>query len=139
MKPAIIVDIDGTIAHRITDRSPYDWHRVGEDGPDYILIDLLFRYYHSGINIILMSGRDSVCEAETEEWIKTHMWDLNDYLLLMRKEKDKRKDTIVKQELYEEHVKDKYNVMFVLDDRNQVVEMWRSLGLKCLQVAPGKF
>ena len=32
-----------------------------------------------------------------------------------------------------------YNVKFVLDDRNRVVEMWRSLGLTCLQVADGDF
>ena len=36
-------------------------------------------------------------------------------------------------------IKDKYQVDYVLDDRNQVVEMWRSLGLTCLQVADGDF
>jgi len=50
-----------------------------------------------------------------------------------------RKDVIIKQEIYEEHIKDKYDVLFVMDDRNQVVEFWRSIGLTCFQVAEGNF
>lgn len=57
----------------------------------------------------------------------------------MRPEGDIRKDSIVKRELFEKYVRPYYNIEFVLDDRNQVVEMWRSLGLKCLQVAEGDF
>lgn len=57
----------------------------------------------------------------------------------MRPEGDKRKDSIVKAELFDKHIKDNYAVDFVLDDRNQVVKMWRDMGLKCLQVAPGEF
>jgi hypothetical protein len=57
----------------------------------------------------------------------------------MRKEGDVRKDAIVKGEIYEKNINGKYNVLFVLDDRNQMVEMWRGLGLTCLQVADGDF
>jgi len=57
----------------------------------------------------------------------------------MRKTGDSRKDSIVKREIFEEHIKGKYRIQFVLDDRNQVVEMWRQLGLTCLQVAEGDF
>ena len=49
--------------------------------------------------------------------------------LLMRKADDVRKDSIVKREMYEEHIKGKYNVKFVFDDRPQVVKTWRELGL----------
>ena len=48
-------------------------------------------------------------------------------------------DKIVKECLYRTHVEPRFNVKFVLDDRNRVVDMWRSLGLKCLQVAEGNF
>jgi hypothetical protein len=41
--------------------------------------------------------------------------------------------------LYEAHIEPHYDVQFVLEDLNQAVEMWRSLGLVCLQVAPGDF
>ena len=50
-----------------------------------------------------------------------------------------RKDSVVKQEMFMAHIAMKYNVLYVLDDRNQVVQLWRSLGLKCLQVADGAF
>jgi hypothetical protein len=50
-----------------------------------------------------------------------------------------RKDAIVKRELFDAHVRGTWNVNFVLDDRQQVVDMWRGLGLVCLQVAPGDF
>jgi hypothetical protein len=34
---------------------------------------------------------------------------------------------------------DKRKVLFVVEDRNRVVEMWREEGLVCLQCAPGEF
>jgi hypothetical protein len=57
----------------------------------------------------------------------------------MRPENDMRKDSVVKSELFWEHVAPNYNVQFVLDDRDQVVDFWRSIGLVCWQVAPGDF
>lgn len=48
-------------------------------------------------------------------------------------------DYIVKAELFDKYVRHNYNVIGVLDDRTQVVNMWRSMGLTCLQVAPGDF
>jgi hypothetical protein len=52
---------------------------------------------------------------------------------------DMRKDSVVKQELFERFVRDKYNISFILDDRQQVVDMWRGLGLTVFQVAEGDF
>lgn len=58
----------------------------------------------------------------------------------MRTTGDARKDSIVKKELFEAHVKQHYFIKFVLDDRNQVVDLWRlDLGLTCLQVNYGDF
>ena len=33
----------------------------------------------------------------------------------------------------------KDNVEMVFDDRQKVVDMWREIGLTCMQVAPGNF
>jgi hypothetical protein len=52
---------------------------------------------------------------------------------------DQRKDSVIKQELFDKYVRGRYNVLFVLDDRNQVVDQWRAMGLTCYQVAPGAF
>lgn len=57
----------------------------------------------------------------------------------MRPENDYRKDTIIKREIYEKEILNKFNVLFVLDDRDCVVEQWRDMGLTCLQVAEGDF
>ena len=58
----------------------------------------------------------------------------------MRDGADLRKDSIVKREFYDNEIRDQYFVEFVLDDRNQVVDMWRKdLGLTCLQVNYGDF
>jgi len=42
--------------------------------------------------------------------------------------------------MYERLVPGTYDVLLVLDDRNQVVDMWRKeLGLTCFQVDYGDF
>ncbi len=133
---AIICDIDGTLAHH-TDRSPYAWHRVGEDLLDDAVKEVLGLYRPSHA-VILLSGRDGVCRPETEAWLAQHNVKYDH--LFMRAEGDNRKDNIIKRELFDELVKDNYQVTFVLDDRDQVVNMWRNeLGLKVFQVAPGAF
>jgi hypothetical protein len=86
-----------------------------------------------------MSGRDEGAgRAITEEWLHKHAAVPVTYLY-MRPAGDTRPDEIVKRELYFQHVDMAYNVEFVLDDRNKVVDMWRELGLPCLQVAEGAF
>jgi predicted kinase len=133
---AIIVDIDGTLAH-MKGRSPYDWHKVGEDECDTIIKKIVNSYDMTGGTVIVMSGRDGSCRAITEIWLEDNdiRWDT----LLMREEGDMRKDSIVKRELFDTYIAGHYFIEYVLDDRQQVVDMWRDMGLKCLQVAPGNF
>jgi hypothetical protein len=137
---AIIVDIDGTIAHR-KDRGSYDWKRVGEDEPDEVIRDLMyamidhFRSYDNDsedVYIIYVSDRDSVCRQETIEWLNLH--NFPDGMLYMRAENDARKDSIVKYELFDKNIRNDYNVLFVLDDRLSVCRMWHKIGLKLLRV-----
>lgn len=134
---AIIVDIDGTLAQR-GDRSPFEWLRVGEDKVKRPIRDLVNVYAGMGIRIILMSGRDEVCRNQTMNWLSMNCIDWDS--LHMRPEKNMEKDTIIKRRLYDQFVKDQYEVIFVLDDRDSVVEMWRKdLGFTCLQVDYGNF
>ena len=132
---AIIVDIDGTIAH-MKNRSPYDWNRVDEDEFDNYVASIPFALRNSVI-IIIMSGRDEVCREKTGKWLKDNGMPYNH--LYMRPQGNTEKDSVIKERLYNNHVKGKYNVRFVLDDRQQVVDLWRRLGLKCFQVAEGNF
>lgn len=133
---AIIVDIDGTLAH-MNGRGPYDDTLVHTDLLDPVIAHLVEVFDGMGCHILVVSGRDEKCRDVTEKWLadKGVAYDL----LLMRPAGDNRNDAIVKRELFDEHIRHNYRVEFVLDDRNRVVDMWRGIGLKCLQVAPGDF
>lgn len=130
-----IVDLDGTLAI-MNGRGPFDWAKVGED-----LINLSVAYVIDSIKrtsqIIFVSGRDESCRVETENWLHNQIG-INSPLY-MRPANDTRDDRIIKREIYEREIKCKYNVLFVLDDRDKVVRQWREMGLPCFQVAEGDF
>ena len=64
----------------------------------------------------------------------------SDYELFMRPQGDSSKDATIKYELFEKHILGRYYVELVVDDRQQVVDMWRrQLGLTCVQVDYGDF
>lgn len=135
---AVIFDVDGTLA-KMGDRGPFDWAKVGIDTPIVSIVRLADTFRQQGYRIIFMSGRDAICRPETLAWLNEHAIRHPDELLFMRPIKDQRQDSIVKEEIYRAEILGKYNVEWVVDDRNQVVEMWRDLGLTCLQVAEGDF
>lgn len=99
--------------------------------------------------VVFMSGRPEDYEKQTREWLRKYnlggMYYMPDYPedarteLFMRPSKDTREDYIVKEELYRKHIEPFYEVIVVIDDRKQVVSMWRKLGLNCWQVADGNF
>ena len=149
----ILVDIDGTMA-LMNGRGPFDWHRVGEDLPNGPVVDLVhiiadhlppdgerWGVPPEQIEVIFMSGRDEVCREETEIWLDR--LGFFSHKLFMRPSLpdgvQQPADSVVKLALFDEHIRHNYDVQFVLDDRQQVVDMWRRLGLTCLQVAPGDF
>lgn len=134
MKPtAIIVDIDGTLAHMV-DRSPYDPSKYHTDVIDEVIRDHVNRYPYK---VIVVSGRDDTYKEVTERWLKLNQVEYDE--IFMRPAEDKREDSIVKLQLYKKHIEPHYDIEYVLDDRNRVVKMWRENGLKCLQVAEGDF
>jgi predicted kinase len=136
---AILVDIDGTIALK-GDRSPYDESRVAEDRYNDVVINAAIAMARENdAVIILVSGRSELSRDATVMWIAGHtlMQDVN--ALFMRPTGDGRKDSDVKYEIFDEKIRNRYNVLCVFDDRNQVVQMWRSIGLTVFQVADGDF
>lgn len=134
--PALLVDIDGTIATKC-DRDIYDYSKVINDYEVLDVSAIVKDYKSIGHKIIVMSGRDDDSQEVTEQWLKNHHIPYDE--IHMRKTGDKRDDAIVKRELFDEFVRGKYNIHFVLDDRDRVVKMWRDLGLTCLQVNYGNF
>jgi len=137
-RKAIIVDVDGTIAHRVGDdpRDPYDMTRVIEDEYDPIIGDLA-QIYKDDHYIIVVSARTEEAREGTIQFMANNDFEFD--ALFMRANGDYRKDSEVKTEIYQRDIEPNYDVRFVLDDRNQTVRAWRTLGLKTLQVAEGDF
>lgn len=59
--------------------------------------------------------------------------------LLMRPRNDFRKDDVIKENLLDFEILTKYQPYFIIDDRKQVVDMWRRRNLTVLQCAEGEF
>jgi predicted kinase len=134
---AVLVDIDGTVA-LMAGRGPYDWSRVGSDAPNQPVIAAVRAMHAAGHAIVFCSGRDAVCRAETEAWLELYV-DVPYDGLFMRPEGDNRKDSVVKREIFDSEIRDRWRIVGVFDDRQQVVRMWRALGLTVFQVAEGDF
>ena len=134
---AVIVDIDGTLAI-ITDRNPYSHVGVLRDLPNTPVIEVVRALAEAGHSIIVVSGRSERARKETEAWLKIHLGvpHIGPFLRALN---DERQDAVVKREMFREKIAPRFDVLCVLDDRNQTVRMWRKLGLTCLQVAPGNF
>jgi len=122
---AIICDLDGTLA-LTGDRDIYDGSKVHLDIVNEPVKRILERYADTHY-IIICSGRSGEYRDISIEWLNRNSIPWN--YIYTRKIGDKLKDSIIKQEIYDTHIKDKYNVEFVLDDRKQVKRMWVENGL----------
>lgn len=158
MKQAIICDLDGTFFD-ITERLKFiqgetkDWKSFSDpqniaemDVVNEWCADLLDGFYCKkhrecdDYEIIFVSGRMKKQGVEFITWESIRRAvGTEDFQLHMRDDKDYRDDTVIKKELYEQHIKGKYNVLFVIDDRKKVVDMWRNEGLVVLHCAEGNF
>ena len=129
---AIIVDVDGTLAEMI-DRGPFDWAKVSHDRVRWHIREMVKLYSEGGYNIIVFTGRDGCCADDTLAWLDAAKIPHDEFYI--RPEGDTRKDYIVKEEMFNK-IKDRYNVKLVIDDRPQVIRMWRRLGLSVINANP---
>lgn len=145
MSPEIaIFDIDGTLAdvseriHHLR-RRPKDWDAffagMAQDKAIHAMVRLCDVLHGAGVRIVLCSGRSEEHRPETVRWLERHgvSWDE----LRLRRTGDRRSDVIVKREMLAGL--DRSRILFVVEDRSRVVQMWRAEGLVCLQCAPGEF
>ena len=90
--------------------------------------------------LVFCSGRPDNYEETTRKWLSKWV-PKNDisYDLFMRSRSDRRKDNLIKEIILDFELLPRYNILFTIDDRSQVVQMWRNRGIVCLQCANGEF
>jgi hypothetical protein len=156
----VIVDRDGTAAscfmrHAVELRDPDEphWHPLNRKDwasfnaalpfdavvPAVVNMLRIVRVIRPDVTIIMTSGRsegdwpgDRRRRFVMQDWIAKH--DLPVDLLLMRAGGDQRADSVVKQEILDRDIRPRFNVLLAIDDRPQVVEMWRANGIPVVQV-----
>ena len=135
---AVIFDIDGTLAdceHR-RKHLPH-WGKFFADmhlDPVIEPVAWIARMAVRDVEVLVVSARPDDYREVTEKWLYDAgiVYDK----LYMRPAGDYRKDAIVKREILQEIMDDGYEPFLVVDDRPEVVDMWREYGLVCLQCAP---
>ena len=87
-----------------------------------------------------MGDGSKECYGLTDKWLQDWFGDIKYSLFMRPLDQLYEPDAKIKYELYYKHIRPNYNVQFVVDDRKQVVEMWRRVaGLPVAQVAEGNF
>lgn len=148
-KKIVIVDIDGTIAKvgdriKYIEQEPKDWDLFEEscfdDEPIKEMCDLISILMWS-YQIVFCTGRREQVREQTKRWLYKNIKVLpkSNTMLLMRNTNDERSDTDVKLDLLHKAGIKHSDIAFVLEDRTKLVEMYRELGIRCLQVDKGDF
>lgn len=144
----IVFDLDGTIAldlHRshLLKEDPKKWDEYfslcGSDEPNHPIIAVMEALSFAGERIAIWTGRIDSTKAQTEEWLKLYELDYLVDEIRMREAHDRTEDTELKREWLRQSKELGHEVTLVFEDRQRVVDMWRSEGIVCCQVAPGNF
>jgi phosphoglycolate phosphatase-like HAD superfamily hydrolase len=139
----VVFDLDGTLAltehreHHLR-KTPKDWDAFFaacvDDTPCLPLLVTANLLTMSGHRTAIWTGRSCVVATQTVAWMAQHGLHVGE--MIMRLENDHRPDTELKGEWlsHEETPPD-----LVFEDRASMVDWWRSKGILCAQVAPGRF
>lgn len=139
-RSAVIFDRDGTLAScqgHLVEQDPPDWGEFNAWIPLDAVVPETAALFHllrefTDLALIITTGRMDDQRRPMLDWLEKH--GLYPDRLIMRHHKDRRVDSVVKLEMYREQIEPLYEVRLVVDDRPQVVAMWRELGLPVLAV-----
>ena len=101
------------------------------------IINALYSDSINDNNIIITSARNERHRDVTMKQLS--LADVHYDAMYLRDDDDFRPDDVVKAELLGKIITDGYDPTVAFDDRNQVVNKWRELGIKCYQVREGNF
>jgi predicted kinase len=117
LKRAAVFDNDGTISLiPANGRSPYDASTCDKDIPHEHVIECMRLYHKAGYKILFVSGREEKDREPTERFYKQHFPEV-EYELYMRPTGNQEKDVVIKERIFNEHIKGKYFVAAWFDDR----------------------
>jgi len=149
----VIFDLDGTLAliddRRAVSTKPngkIDWDiffdpkNIDLDKPNDAVIQMAKTLKDAGNMIVILSGRSKATKDATRAWLDKFGVPF-DVLKMRPTSRDFMfmPDDQLKQQWLDQLFTDKSDILCVFDDRQKVVDMWRSNGLTCMQVAPGNF
>jgi len=149
MKKAVIFDIDGVLAEKSPKRGYEEYDKVNLDQPIIHSFNIIEYYMEcQGYEVILITGRKEFCRKLTEKWIvkffnknadlrKIENFDEN-FTVFMRADNDHRKAVVLKKEIYENHIKGKYDVVACFDDDPEIIKMYQEYGLWTYQAGTRK-
>ena len=138
--PCVIFDIDGVLAdnrHRLhyIQKTPENWDvfykAMADDLPRSSMIRLVNSIRIVQQTVFLITGRSIEYEHITRAWLDRNTVGYDG--LYQRPAKDHRPDHIIKFEILTKLRKVGYEPWLAVEDRPQVVEMWRREGIECLQ------
>ena len=151
MKNTIIFDLDGTLAlidkRREVSTKPngkLDWGKffnstnIKLDEPNLPVIKMAQLFSEQGFNIVILSGRSNKTETATKSWLSENKVPFNKLIMRNSETDHFTPDWVLKKNMLDENL-DINDVFLVVDDRDRVVKLWRSLGLTTFQVAEGNF
>lgn len=140
----VIFDLDGTVCdtrHRLHHllQEPKDWGAwnaaCSDDTPHVYVVELARMLQAAGVTIVVCSSRLVSLQRETMVQLATFQFPYS--LLMMRKVGDTRPDTVIKLEMLRTlrcEGAGSLDIKFAVDDRPEVVQMWRDNGVPCFVV-----
>ena len=150
-KRIVIFDLDGTLAvidkRRELSTKPngkidfdklHDPSLIKHDKPNMPVVKMAQLFAKDGFNIVIFSGRSDKTIFTTRSWLSNNRIPFHKLVMRPHKTMNFIPDDILKKDMLDKHL-DIDDVFLVVDDRQKVVDMWRSLGLTVFQVAPGDF
>lgn len=144
-KDTIVIDLDGTLAntdHRVHLVKAKKWREFYAQCPKDTLnqwcAEIVRLFFRGPFEVVILTARSKEVQSQTIEWITKHLEvSYVSCLRMVREENDNSKDFDLKLNWARNHGLGR--ILFAIDDRKQVADMWRKEGVTCLQCAEGDF
>lgn len=139
---AVIFDIDCTLSDadwrfHLIEKAPKNWTEYFaqsiNDKPLTETRNLSDWYTVFGHTTLFVTGRTEKNRDITVDWLKRILC-LDHWQLFMRQNNDFRKGVDVKRDIYKNEIEQVYDVKAAFDDREDICQMWKSLGIPTFRV-----